>query len=138
MTSRQGLGRRAGPPGSGTTATRCSRLQHEADADKHCVTIEDQVGSGLHRPGQALIHAKVGLTFRFEPRSILRRCPLVVTLGEILGVETAAVASHAALTGHPVFSVLHTHAGAAVMAQPARRGLPGLPSQRLPRPRRTP
>jgi type II secretory ATPase GspE/PulE/Tfp pilus assembly ATPase PilB-like protein/DNA-binding NarL/FixJ family response regulator len=113
----QGIILATGPTGSGKTTTLYSLLQHDATSDKNYVTIEDPVEYYLDMAGQVLVREKIGLTFPLVLRSILRQDPDVVLLGEIRDYETAEVAFHAALTGHQVFSTLHTNSAVATIAR---------------------
>jgi len=113
----QGIILATGPTGSGKTTTLYSLLQHEATPEKNYVTIEDPVEYYLDMAGQVLVREKIGLTFPLILRSILRQDPDVVLLGEIRDFETAEVAFHAALTGHQVFSTLHTNSAVATIAR---------------------
>ena len=113
----QGIILATGPTGSGKTTTLYSLLQHDATPEKNYVTIEDPVEYYLDMAGQVLVREKIGLTFPLILRSILRQDPDVVLLGEIRDFETAEVAFHAALTGHQVFSTLHTNSAVATIAR---------------------
>lgn len=106
-----------GPTGSGKTTTLYAMLQHTATPSKNYVTLEDPVEYYLDAAGQVLIREKIGLTFPLVLRSILRQDPDVILLGEIRDIETAEVAFHAALTGHQVFSTLHTNSAVATIAR---------------------
>ncbi|RMD76616.1 MAG: type II/IV secretion system protein, partial [Lentisphaerae bacterium] len=98
-----------GPTGSGKTTTLYSALNHiKSDANK-IITVEDPVEYNLEGINQIHVNAKVGLTFAAGLRSILRLDPDVVMVGEIRDGETAEIAIKAALTGHLVFSTLHTN-----------------------------
>lgn len=113
----QGIILATGPTGSGKTTTLYSLLQHNATPDKNYVTIEDPVEYYLDMAGQVLVREKIGLTFPLILRAILRQDPDVVLLGEIRDFETAEVAFHAALTGHQVYSTLHTNSAVATIAR---------------------
>jgi type II secretory ATPase GspE/PulE/Tfp pilus assembly ATPase PilB-like protein/FixJ family two-component response regulator len=119
----QGIILATGPTGSGKTTTLYSLLQHDATPEKNYVTIEDPVEYYLDMAGQVLVREKIGLTFPLILRSILRQDPDVVLLGEIRDFETAEVAFHAALTGHQVFSTLHTNSAIATVARLLDLGL---------------
>ncbi|MEJ2685752.1 MAG: ATPase, T2SS/T4P/T4SS family [Gammaproteobacteria bacterium] len=141
MTMRpQGIILATGPTGSGKTSTLYSLLQHNASPGKNYVTIEDPVEYFLDMAGQVHVREKIGLTFPSVLRSILRQDPDVILLGEIRDYETAEVAFHAALTGHLVFSTLHTNAASATIARlfdlglkpyVVATGLGGIIAQRL-------
>lgn len=113
----QGLILTTGPTGSGKTTTLYGLLQHNADPGKNYVTIEDPVEYYLDMAGQVLIREKIGLSFPIVLRSILRQDPDVILIGEIRDLETAEVALHAALTGHLVYSTLHTNSAVATIAR---------------------
>lgn len=113
----QGLILATGPTGSGKTTTLYSMLQHNATPEKNYVTIEDPVEYYLDMAGQVMIKDKIGLDFSSVLRAILRQDPDVILLGEIRDFETAEVALHAALTGHLVYSTLHTNSGVATIAR---------------------
>jgi type II secretory ATPase GspE/PulE/Tfp pilus assembly ATPase PilB-like protein/DNA-binding response OmpR family regulator len=119
----QGIILATGPTGSGKTTTLYSMLQHNATPSKNYVTIEDPVEYYLDAAGQVLIREKIGLTFPVVLRSILRQDPDVILLGEIRDFETAEVAFHAALTGHQVFSTLHTNSAIATISRLLDLGL---------------
>jgi len=92
-----------GPTGSGKTTTLYSSLAQLNKPNVKIITIEDPVENQIH------VNPKVGLTFAHGLRSILRQDPDIVMVGEIRDVETAEVAVQASLTGHLVFSTLHTN-----------------------------
>jgi general secretion pathway protein E len=98
-----------GPTGSGKTTTLYSALAGINTEDKNILTIEDPVEIQLPGVGQIEINPKVGLTFASGLRSILRQDPNIVLVGEIRDLETAEIAIQASLTGHLVFSTLHTN-----------------------------
>jgi type II secretory ATPase GspE/PulE/Tfp pilus assembly ATPase PilB-like protein/CheY-like chemotaxis protein len=113
----QGIVLATGPTGSGKTTTLYSLLQHNATATKNYVTIEDPVEYYMDMAGQVYVKEKAGLNFAMVLRAILRQDPDVILLGEIRDFETAEVAFHAALTGHLVFSTLHTNSAVATIAR---------------------
>jgi len=98
-----------GPTGSGKTTTLYSALNEIKSDETKIVTTEDPVEYQLEGIQQIQVHSKVGLTFATSLRSILRHDPDVVLVGEIRDLETAENAIQAALTGHLVFSTLHTN-----------------------------
>ena len=98
-----------GPTGSGKTTTLYGALSRINATDKNIITIEDPVEIQLPGVGQIEVNSKVGLTFASGLRSILRQDPNVVLVGEIRDLETAEIAIQASLTGHLVFSTLHTN-----------------------------
>ncbi|MDP1708884.1 MAG: ATPase, T2SS/T4P/T4SS family [Gammaproteobacteria bacterium] len=113
----QGIILATGPTGSGKTTTLYSLLQHNATATKNYVTIEDPVEYYLDIAGQVLVREKIGLNFPSVLRAILRQDPDVILIGEIRDFDTAEVAFHAALTGHLVYSTLHTNSAIATIAR---------------------
>jgi type II secretion system protein E len=98
-----------GPTGSGKTTTLYSALNEIADATTKIITIEDPVEYHNDKIQQIQVHGRIGLTFAAGLRSILRHDPDVVLIGEIRDGETAQSAIQASLTGHLVFSTLHTN-----------------------------
>lgn len=98
-----------GPTGSGKTTTLYSALLEIKDSQTKIITTEDPVEYQLEGINQIQVHAKVGLTFAASLRSILRHDPDIVLVGEIRDLETAENAIQASLTGHLVFSTLHTN-----------------------------
>lgn len=98
-----------GPTGSGKTTTLYSSLAEIKDASNKIITTEDPVEYQLEGINQIQVHAKIGLTFAHSLRSILRHDPDIVLVGEIRDQETAENAIQASLTGHLVFSTLHTN-----------------------------
>jgi general secretion pathway protein E len=98
-----------GPTGSGKTTTLYGALSRINSTDKNIITIEDPVEIQLPGVGQIEVNPKVGLTFASGLRSILRQDPNVILVGEIRDLETAEIAIQASLTGHLVFSTLHTN-----------------------------
>ncbi len=98
-----------GPTGSGKTTTLYAALSQINSPDKNIITIEDPVEYQLWGIGQIQVNPKIGLTFAHGLRSVLRHDPDVILVGEIRDAETAEIAIQAALTGHLVFSTLHTN-----------------------------
>jgi general secretion pathway protein E len=98
-----------GPTGSGKTTTLYAGLSRINTTDKNIITIEDPIEYQLHGVGQIQVNPKIELTFASGLRSILRQDPDVIMVGEIRDAETAKIAIQAALTGHLVFSTLHTN-----------------------------
>ncbi len=105
-----------GPTGSGKTTTLYATLAELNSSERNIVTIEDPVEYRINGISQVAVNEKAGLTFASGLRSILRQDPGIIMLGEIRSLDTAETAIRAALTGHLVFSTLHTNnaAGAAV------------------------
>ncbi|MDD3024897.1 MAG: ATPase, T2SS/T4P/T4SS family, partial [Syntrophomonadaceae bacterium] len=106
-----------GPTGSGKTTTLYSILGNINSIDKNIITLEDPVEYSLTGINQVQINTKAGLTFASGLRSILRQDPDVILVGEIRDRETAQLAVQAALTGHLVFSTLHTNNAAGTIAR---------------------
>jgi type II secretion system protein E len=98
-----------GPTGSGKTSTLYTALNEINDAVRKIVTIEDPIEYQLKGVNQIQVSEKAGLTFARGLRSILRHDPDVILIGEIRDQETAQIAVQASLTGHLVFSTLHTN-----------------------------
>ena len=98
-----------GPTGSGKTSTLYTALNEINDAIRKIITVEDPVEYQLKGVNQIQVNEKAGLTFARGLRSILRHDPDVVLVGEIRDTETAQIAVQASLTGHLVFSTLHTN-----------------------------
>ena len=98
-----------GPTGSGKTTTLYSCLNYINRPDRKIITVEDPVEYQLAGINQVQVHESVGLSFAIALRSMLRQAPNVVMIGEIRDLETAAIAINASLTGHLVFSTLHTN-----------------------------
>jgi general secretion pathway protein E len=98
-----------GPTGSGKTTTLYACLTKINTPDKNILTIEDPVEYQINGIGQVHVNSKIGLTFANGLRSFLRQDPDVILIGEIRDRETAEIAVQASLTGHLVFSTLHTN-----------------------------
>jgi general secretion pathway protein E len=98
-----------GPTGSGKTTTLYACLSQINSEDKNILTVEDPVEYELKGIGQMQVNAKIDFTFANGLRSILRQDPDVIMVGEIRDLETVEIAIQASLTGHMVFSTLHTN-----------------------------
>ncbi|MBS1723017.1 MAG: type II/IV secretion system protein [Armatimonadetes bacterium] len=98
-----------GPTGSGKSTTLYSLLNETNDGQKNIITIEDPVEYELDGINQCSVNVKAGMTFAAGLRSMLRQDPDVIMVGEMRDTETATIAMEAALTGHLVFSTLHTN-----------------------------
>src|SRR5947208_7967777 len=98
-----------GPTGSGKTTTLYSCLNFINRPDRKIITVEDPVEYVLAGINQVQVNESVGLSFGAALRSMLRQAPNVIMLGEIRDLETATIAINASLTGHLVFSTLHTN-----------------------------
>jgi type IV pilus assembly protein PilB len=105
----------SGPTGSGKSTSLYALIKEIKDDTVNIVTLEDPVEYKMDGVNQIQVNAEVGLTFANGLRSILRQDPDVVMVGEIRDAETAALGVQAALTGHLVFSTLHTSSAAGVL-----------------------
>ena len=112
-----------GPTGSGKTTSLHSFLREVEDPQKNLITVEDPVEYKSDNIAQIQVNEKVGLTFASALRSILRQDPDVIMIGEIRDEETASIAVRAALTGHLVFSTLHTNSAAATISRLSDMGI---------------
>jgi len=106
-----------GPTGSGKTTTLYAALSSINSPDKNILTIEDPIEYQLDGIGQMQVNPKINLTFVSGLRSMVRQDPDVILVGEIRDRETADIAIHAALTGHLVFSTLHTNDSASAVTR---------------------
>ncbi len=98
-----------GPTGSGKTTTLYASLNTINKPDRKIITVEDPVEYQMSGINQVHVHADIGMTFSAALRAILRQAPNVIMIGEIRDMETAEIAVNASLTGHLVFSTLHTN-----------------------------
>ena len=112
-----------GPTGSGKTTTLYAVMNRINAPDKKIVTVEDPVEYQLDGINQIQVKPKIGLTFASALRSILRQDPDVVLVGEIRDAETAEIAVQSALTGHLVFSTLHTNDAASAVTRLQEMGV---------------
>ncbi|MDR2441734.1 MAG: Flp pilus assembly complex ATPase component TadA [Planctomycetaceae bacterium] len=112
-----------GPTGSGKTTTLYSALNEIKDEATKIITTEDPIEYQLDGINQIQVHTKVGLTFAASLRAILRHDPDVVLVGEIRDLETAENAIQASLTGHLVFSTLHTNDAAGAFTRMVDMGI---------------
>jgi type IV pilus assembly protein PilB len=115
IKSTSGMILTSGPTGSGKSTSLYALLQEVKDDSINIVTLEDPVEYKMDGINQIQVNADVGLTFASGLRSILRQDPDVVMVGEIRDKETAELAVQAALTGHLVFSTLHTNSAAGIL-----------------------
>ena len=113
-----------GPTGSGKTTTLYATLNSINDPQKNVLTLEDPVEYRLRGIRQAQINPKAGLTFAAGLRSILRQDPDIIMVGEIRDGETANIAVQSALTGHLVFSTLHTNDAPSTLIRLSEMGIP--------------
>ncbi|TMB01072.1 MAG: type II secretion system protein GspE [Deltaproteobacteria bacterium] len=112
-----------GPTGSGKTTTLYGALDKINSPDKKLITIEDPVEYQLFGVNQIHVKPQIGLTFANGLRSIVRQDPDVIMVGEIRDAETAEIAIQAALTGHLVFSTLHTNDAAGAVSRLLEMGV---------------
>ncbi len=115
LESTNGMILTSGPTGSGKSTSLYALIQEIKNDAINIVTLEDPVEYKMDGINQIQVNAEVGLTFATGLRSILRQDPDVVMVGEIRDKETAALAVQAALTGHLVFSTLHTNSAAGIL-----------------------
>lgn len=106
-----------GPTGSGKTTTLYASLNRINRPEVKIITVEDPIEYQLNGINQVQIKPQIGLTFANVLRSIVRQSPNVIMIGEIRDLETAETAIHAALTGHLVFSTLHTNDAASAITR---------------------
>lgn len=112
-----------GPTGSGKSTTLYAALQRVNSPDKNIITVEDPIEYQLEGIGQIQVAPKIGLTFAAGLRSILRQDPDIILIGEIRDMETAEMAVQASLTGHLVFSTLHTNDSAGAITRLVNMGI---------------
>jgi general secretion pathway protein E len=112
-----------GPTGAGKTTTLYACLNKINSPDLNIMTVEDPVEYELRGISQTHVQPKIGLTFAAGLRSFLRQDPDVIMVGEIRDHETAEIAIHASLTGHLVFSTLHTNDAAGAIARLVEMGV---------------
>ena len=98
-----------GPTGSGKTSTLYACLNYINKPDRKIITVEEPIEYQMTGINQVQVNPEVGMTFPVALRSILRQAPNVIMIGEIRDLETASIATNASLTGHLVFSTLHTN-----------------------------
>ena len=113
----------SGPTGSGKSTSLYALLQEIKNDTVNIVTLEDPVEYKMQGINQIQVNAEVGLTFATGLRSILRQDPDIVMVGEIRDLETAELAVQAALTGHLVFSTLHTNSAAGILPRLLEMGI---------------
>ncbi len=106
-----------GPTGSGKTTTLYACLNYINKPDKKLITVEDPVEYQMAGINQVQVNTEVGMTFPAALRSMLRQAPNVIMIGEIRDAETANIAINASLTGHLVFSTLHTNDAPSAVAR---------------------
>lgn len=112
-----------GPTGSGKSTTLYAALMRVNSPDKNIITVEDPIEYQIAGISQIQVRPKIGLTFAAGLRSILRQDPDVILVGEIRDLETAEMAVQASLTGHLVFSTLHTNDSAGAITRLVNMGI---------------
>ncbi len=113
-----------GPTGSGKTTTLYACLNHINKPDRKIITVEEPVEYQMTGINQVQVNTEIGMTFPAALRSILRQAPNIIMIGEIRDLETASIATNASLTGHLVFSTLHTNDAPSAMARLIEIGVP--------------
>ena len=112
-----------GPTGSGKTTTLYACLNFINRPDRKIITVEDPVEYELAGINQVMVKEDIGMTFAAALRSMLRQAPNIIMVGEIRDLETASIAINASLTGHLVFSTLHTNDAPSTVARLADIGI---------------
>ncbi len=112
-----------GPTGSGKTTTLYSCLNYINRPDRKIITVEDPVEYQMAGINQVQVNADIGMTFPAALRSMLRQAPNIIMIGEIRDYETASIAINASLTGHLVFSTLHTNDAPGAVARLVDMGI---------------
>jgi type II secretory ATPase GspE/PulE/Tfp pilus assembly ATPase PilB-like protein len=120
----QGLCLLTGPTGAGKTSTLYAFLDHLSDEERNLITIEDPVEYELPGVNQTQVSPRIGWSFSTALRTVLRQDPDIVMVGEIRDLETAELAMQASLTGHMVFSTLHTNDAPGAVTRLADLGIP--------------
>jgi type IV pilus assembly protein PilB len=106
-----------GPTGSGKTTTLYACLNYINKPDRKIITVEEPVEYQMTGINQVQVNSEIGMTFPAALRSILRQAPNIIMIGEIRDLETASIATNASLTGHLVFSTLHTNDAPSAVAR---------------------
>lgn len=114
----------SGPTGSGKTTTLYGTLKEINTIERNILTIEDPIEYTLEGINQVQLKESIGLTFASALRTFLRQDPDIIMLGEIRDPETAQMASRAALTGHLVFSTIHTNSAFGIISRLSDMGIP--------------
>jgi len=123
ISSSHGIFLVTGPTGSGKTTTLYAGLSKLNTREKNIITVEDPIEYQLAGVGQIQVNPKIDLTFANGLRSILRQDPDIIMVGEIRDGETAEIAVQSALTGHMVFSTLHTNDSAGALTRLVEMGI---------------
>ena len=113
-----------GPTGSGKTSTLYAMIEHIKGEEINIITIEDPIEYELKGVNQVSVNEKTGLSFAYTLRSVLRQDPDVIMVGEIRDSETAMIGFQASMTGHLVFSTLHTNDAVSSISRLRNMGLP--------------
>lgn len=124
MEMTHGMMLATGPTGSGKTTTLYSMINELNVEGVNIATIEDPIEYSIDRVNQTQVNVKAGVTFARGLRSLLRQDPDIIMVGEIRDEETAEMAVHSALTGHLVFSTLHTNNAAGTLPRLLDMGVP--------------
>jgi type IV pilus assembly protein PilB len=106
-----------GPTGSGKTSTLYACLNYINKPDRKIITVEEPIEYQMNGINQVQVNADIGMTFPAALRSMLRQAPNIIMIGEIRDLETASIATNASLTGHLVFSTLHTNDAPSAVAR---------------------
>jgi type II secretory ATPase GspE/PulE/Tfp pilus assembly ATPase PilB-like protein len=106
-----------GPTGSGKTSTLYACLNYINKPDRKIITVEEPIEYQMNGINQVQVNTEIGMTFPAALRSILRQAPNIIMIGEIRDLETASIATNASLTGHLVFSTLHTNDAPSAVAR---------------------
>jgi type IV pilus assembly protein PilB len=106
-----------GPTGSGKTSTLYACLNYINKPDRKIITVEEPIEYQMNGINQVPVNPEIGMTFPAALRSILRQAPNIIMIGEIRDLETASIATNASLTGHLVFSTLHTNDAPSAVAR---------------------
>jgi type IV pilus assembly protein PilB len=106
-----------GPTGSGKTTSLYACLNYINKPDRKIITVEEPVEYQMTGINQVQVNTEIGMTFPAALRSILRQAPNIIMIGEIRDLETASIATNASLTGHLVFSTLHTNDAPSAVAR---------------------
>jgi type IV pilus assembly protein PilB len=124
ITKSHGIVLISGPTGSGKTTTLYATLKEINSIDRNILTIEDPIEYTLEGINQVQLKESIGLTFASALRTFLRQDPDIIMLGEIRDPETAQMAVRAALTGHLVFSTIHTNSALGIITRLMDMGIP--------------